>query len=207
MLLPAGDAPGADDTEEWVELVRVHDRFEADVTARFLDDHGVAVQTSGGANTALPMIGLTDIRLLVPRTELERALQVLAAMRGGDAERHPFRGVPPEPYEAPKASRKAPFAVMLALLVPIGAGHFYAGHTGAGAMLAGGIVGGFVGAYFGAHSLIYASMLLVLLDAALSPLAVRRHNRQDTPSEPAQRIGAISVVVAAYVFAVIVWRR
>ena len=30
--------------EDWVELVRVHDRFEADITVRFLDDHGVPVR-------------------------------------------------------------------------------------------------------------------------------------------------------------------
>jgi hypothetical protein len=192
--------------EDWVELVRVHDRFEADITVRFLDDHGVPVRTSGGANTALPMIGLTDMRILVPRDCADRAEQVLAAMRDGHAERHPFRDGPPEPYEAPKATRKAPFAVMLALLVPIGAGHFYARHSGAGAMLAAGIVGGLVGAYFGAHALLFASVILILLDAVLAPFAVRRHNRGEMPSDAAQRMGAVSIVVAAYVFSVIVWK-
>jgi hypothetical protein len=189
--------------EDWVELVRVHDRFEADITVRFLDDHGVPVRTSGGANTALPMIGLTDVRILVPSKDLDRAGQVLSAMRDGLAERHPFRDGPPEPYEAPTPTRKAPFAVALALLVPIGAGHFYARHTAAGAVLAGGILGCLVGAYFGAHALLCAGIALVCVDAVFSPFAVQRHNREQMPSDNTQRRGAFAVVAAAYVFAML----
>jgi hypothetical protein len=183
---------------EWVELLRVYDRFEADITVGFLRDHGVPVQTSGGANTALPMMGLSDVRILVPRADVERGAQALSAMNRGQADAHPFRDAPPEPYESPVVQRKALFATMLALLVPIGGGHFYARHGAAGTVLAGGIVGGFLGAYLG------ASALLVVLDALLSPLAVRRMNGDAVPGDGAQRSWAFAGVVAAYLFALLV---
>jgi hypothetical protein len=188
---------------DWVEIVRVHDRFEADVTADFLRDHGVPVQTAGGGSTALPMMGLTDLRILVPRADLERAGQVLEAMNRGAAETHPFRDAPPEPYEAPIAKRKPAFAVMLALLLPIGLGHFYARHGAAGTILAAGIMGGVVGARFGSPALVYASALLVVIDAVTSPFAVRRTNRGAASSEGAQRGWALAAVAAAYVLAFI----
>lgn len=186
---------------DWVEIVRVHDRFEADVTAGFLRDHGVPVQTAGGGSTALPMMGLTDLRILVPRGDLERAGQVLEAMKRGAADAHPFRDVPPEPYEPPVATRKAAFAVMLALLVPIGGGHFYARHGAAGAIFAAGVFGGVLGARFGIPALIYASALLVVIDAVTSPFAVRRTNRGAPSSEAAQRGWAFAAVAFAYVLA------
>jgi len=186
---------------DWVEIVRVHDRFEADVTAGFLRDHGVPVQTAGGGSTALPMMGLTDLRILVPRADLERAGQVLEAMKRGAAEAHPFRDAPPEPYEAPVAKRKAAFAVMLALLVPIGGGHFYARHGAAGTILAAGIIGGVIGARFGVPALVYASALIVVIDAVTSPFAVRRTNKGAPSSEGSQRGWALAAVAAAYVLA------
>jgi hypothetical protein len=186
---------------DWVEIVRVHDRFEADVTAGFLRDHGVPVQTAGGGSTALPMMGLTDLRILVPRADLERAGQVLEAMKRGAAEAHPFRDAPPEPYEAPVAKRKAAFAVMLALLVPIGGGHFYARHGAAGTLFAAGIIGGVLGARFGAPALVYASALLVVIDAVAAPFAVRRTNRGAASTEGSQRGWALAAVAAAYVLA------
>ena len=112
----------ADRTEEstdWVELMRVHDRFEAEITVKMLEDHEVPVRTYGGATTALPTIGLTDVRILVPRADHERAEQVLSAMRGGCADVHPFRDAPPEPYEAPVRRHRGPqlALAMLALTV------------------------------------------------------------------------------------------
>ncbi len=190
-----------DEEVDWVEIVRVHDRFQADVTAGFLRDHGVPVQTAGGGSTALPMMGLTDLRILVPRADLERAGQVLEAMKRGAAEVHPFRDAPPEPYEAPVARRKSLFAVMLAFLVPIGGGHFYARHGAAGTIFAAGIVGGVLGARFGVPALVYASALLVAIDAVTSPLAVRRTNQGAPSSEGAQRGWAFAAVAAAYVLA------
>ena len=195
-----------DEEVDWVEILRVHDRFESDVTVGFLRDHDVPVQTSGGANTALPMMGLTDLRILVPRADLERAAQVLTAMNRGQGDAHPFRDAPPEPYEPPVARRKALFATMLALLVPIGGGHFYARHGAAGTILAAGIVGGFLGARLGMFGLIYASVLLVVADAIAAPFAVRRSNRGDVPSEGTQRAWALAAVVGAYVVALAIGR-
>jgi hypothetical protein len=188
--------------DEWVEFLRVHDRLEAEITVRFLEDHGVAVQTAGGANTAIPTMGLTDVRILVPSDQAERAAQVLSAMRE-DTSKHPFRDAPAEPYDAPVATRKAAFAVMLALLVPIGAGHFYARHGAAGTILALGILGGFLASMLGWPSLIYMCGLLVIVDAVFAPLAVRRTNRGHVSSEPRQRAWAFAAVVAAWVLALV----
>ena len=52
------------DAMDWVELLRVHDRFQAEITVGMLEDHDVPVRTYGGATTALPAIGLTDVRIL-----------------------------------------------------------------------------------------------------------------------------------------------
>jgi hypothetical protein len=93
---------------DWVELLRVHDRLEAEITVGMLEDHDVPVRTSGGPTTALPTIGLTDVRILVPREDVKRAEEVLAAMRGGQSDVHPFRDAPPEPYEAPVRRRLGP---------------------------------------------------------------------------------------------------
>lgn len=200
------ESPPEEEAIDWVEILRVHDRFEADVTVAFLRDHDLRVQTSGGANTALPMMGLTDLRILVPRADIARAEQVLKAMKEGKAEGHPFRDAPPESYEPPVARRKAPFATLLALLVPIGGGHFYARHGAAGTILAAGIVGGFVGAMAGLPTLIYASAVLVAVDAVFAPFAVRRTNRDAVSPEGTQRGWAVLAVVGAYVAASILAR-
>jgi hypothetical protein len=94
--------------ESWVELLRVHDRFDAEITIDLLEDHEVPVRTYGGATSALPTIGLTDVRILVRSEDHERAGQLLEAMRGGRSDAHPFRDAPPEPYEAPVRRHHAP---------------------------------------------------------------------------------------------------
>jgi hypothetical protein len=109
--MPEDAVPSREHPTDWVELLRVYDRFEADITVGMLEDHGVPVRTAGGATTALPTIGLTDVRILVPRADQERAELVLAAMRGGRSDVHPFRDAPPEPYEAPVRKRHGPHLV------------------------------------------------------------------------------------------------
>jgi hypothetical protein len=187
-----------EDDGNWVELLRVHDAVEAEITARFLDDHGVSVRTFGGATSALPTIGLTDLRLLVPRAQVQAAEQALSAMRDGAGSLHPFRNAPPEPYDAPTARRKGPFAFVLALLVPVGAGHFYARHGAAGALFAAGVAGAFVGSTMGARWLAYAIPVLVAIDAVTSPFAVRRVNASRVPNDGRQRVWALGAVALAY---------
>jgi hypothetical protein len=108
------------DAAEWVELLRVHDRLEAEITVGILEDHEVPVRTYGGVTTALPTIGMTDVRILVPREDLERAGEVLAAMRGGLSEVHPFRDAPEEPYEPPVRRHHARHLVWAMVALTVG---------------------------------------------------------------------------------------
>jgi hypothetical protein len=151
-------------------------------------------------------LGLTDMRILVPRADLERAGQVLTALNRGHGDAHPFRDAPPDSYEPPTARRKAPFATILALLVPIGGGHFYARHGAAGTILAAGIIGGVAGARFDMAPLLYASLGLVLVDAVFAPFAVRRTNRGAVSSEGTQRAWALAAVAGAYLLALLMGR-
>jgi hypothetical protein len=109
-----------DDDAEWVELLRVHDRFEAEITVRMLEDHEVPVRTYGGATTALPTIGMTDVRILVPQEDLERAGEVLAAMRGGLSQVHPFRDAPEKPYEPPVRKHRTRHFVWAMVALTVG---------------------------------------------------------------------------------------
>ena len=203
-MVPADD--GGDGETEWVLVLQSHDPVEHDMARRFLTDHGIEVQSAGGATHAIPTIGLTDMRVLVPKRDALRAEEILRALDRGATDAHPFRdGASVEPYEAPVERRKWPFAVVLAVVVPIGAGHFYARHGAAGVVLAIGIVGSTVAA-MALHipALMKAAMLMVALDMVLSPFAVRRFNAGKVPTEGAQRLGALAMVAVASVVA-FVW--
>ncbi len=171
----------------------------------FLADHGIPVQRRGGATSALPTIGLTDVRIEVPEDMLAQAKEALVALREGKTDDHPFRGSQagaPESYQAPVEVRKWPYAVVLAFLVPIGAGHFYARHGAAGTIFAAGSVAAIVGAIIGMPSLLHAWMFIVVADAVLAPLAVRRFNARAVPSDGTQRAIAFGVLAAGFVVAI-----
>jgi hypothetical protein len=195
---------------EWVEIRRLHDPIAADIAARFLRDHHVPVRVHGGSTRALPAIGLTDIRLLVPEDDAARAVQVLEAMDLGSRSEHPFRGgrapgseSEDEPYEAPVARRNGAFAFVLAFLVPVGAGHFYARHGAAGIILAAGIVGAFLASILGYAPLARAPLILIALDAVLSPFAVRRFNSGHVPGAGVQTLVALAAVACAILVALV----
>jgi Putative prokaryotic signal transducing protein len=202
-----GDADEQPTTEaggdEWVLALQSHDPVEHEMALRFLSDHEIEVQASGGASRAFPSIGLTDLRILVAKRDAARAKEILRAMARGKASDQPFRdGVSGEPYEKPVERRKWPFAVVLAIVVPVGGGHFYARHGAAGVIFAMGILGSFVaGAAFGIPELGHAAVLMVLLDALASPLAVRRFNAGKVPTDGAQRLGALAAIAIANVVA------
>ena len=188
---------------DWIEVRRASSSVEADMVRDFLLDHGVRSAVNGDAGgTRLPwQHSMMDIRIVVAPQDVDDARAVLAAMVADTAE-HPFRGAPPAPKEddeeplVPHRSRVA--AAMLALLVPIGAGHFYARHGAAGTILCAGVVGSFLGIALGQRGLAVTWALLLAFDVIGSFFAVRRFNERRVPAEAVQRQVALGAVVVAF---------
>ena len=208
-MTSAGETDGQ---ETWVVLRHFDDAMEAEITLNFLRDHDVRVEVRGNSVNSATLnrfITVIDIRLVVPAEDLEHAQEVLTAMTS-EATEHPFRGARPPELAADEGADRAlvqrrhrSAAFILAILVPVAGGHFYARHTGAAIVLALGIVGSFLAAVMlGAPQLLIASAILVALDAVLSVLAVRRFNEGRVPTEAAQRAWAFAAVVIAWGMAI-----
>lgn len=193
-----------DEEDDWVEVRRFTDSIGADMIRDFLHEHDVRVAIRGNPQaTRMTWSATTDvIRIVVARADLEKANEALAAMTAGDA--HPFRGASPIDDEDDKGEtfvkpRSALGAAVLSLLVPIGAGHFYARHGAAGTVLCAGIVGSVLGIWFGGrYDLARAWGILVLIDMVGSIWAVRRFNQNRVPAERMQRGWAMVAVVLAF---------
>jgi hypothetical protein len=204
----------ADDVESqgpWVVLRHFDDAMDAEITLNFLRDHGVRVEVRGNSVNSATLnrfITVIDIRLVVPAEDLEHAKEVLTAMTS-EATEHPFRGARPPELALDEGAdrtlvqrRHRSAALILAILVPIAGGHFYARHTGAAIVLALGIVGSFLVALtLGSPQLLVASAILVALDATFSMRAVRRFNEGRIPDEATQRAWAFGAVVVAWALA------
>lgn len=210
----ADDAPkdlAPKDEGDWVEVRRATTPVEADMVRNFLRDHGVpsAINGDSGGTRLVWQQTMMDIRIVVAPSDLENAREVLAAMTADTAE-HPFRGAPPvaredeEPYVATRSMMAAP---MLAVLVPIGAGHFYARHGAAGTLLCAGIAGSFLGILLGHTELAVTWGILVAVDVVGSIVAVRRFNAQRVPPENVQRAWAIGAVLVAFAVGGFLGRR
>ena len=205
------DAFEAKDEGDWVEVRRATTPVEADMVRNFLRDHGVpsAINGDSGGTRLVWQQTMMDIRIVVAPSDLENAREVLTAMTAHTTE-HPFRGAPPvardeeEPYVATRSMMAAP---MLAALVPIGAGHFYARHGAAGTILCAGVAGSFLGIMLGHLELALTWGILVVVDIAGSVLAVKRFNAQRVPTESVQRGWAIGAVVIAFAIGAILGPR
>lgn len=202
MVEDAAEHFAAKDEGDWVEVRRATSPVEADMVRNFLRDHGVpsAINGDSGGTRLVWQQTMMDIRIVVAPSDLENAREILAAMTA-DTTEHPFRGAPPvlrdeeEPYVATRSMMAAP---MLAVLVPIGSGHFYARHGAAGTILCAGIAGSFLGILLGHLELAVTWGILVVVDVVGSVVAVRRFNAQRVPPETVQRSWAIAAVVVAF---------
>lgn len=190
------------DEGDWVEVRRATTPVEADMVRDFLRDHGVpsAINGDAGGTRLVWQQTMMDIRIVVAPGDLENAREVIAAMTA-DTTEHPFRGAPPvaiedeEPFVPTRSMMAAP---VLAVLVPIGAGHFYARHGAAGTILCAGVAGAFLGIMLGRLELAVTWGILVAVDVVGSVLAVKRFNAQRIPPENVQRAWAIGAVVLAF---------
>lgn len=198
-----------DDADDWVEVRRFADPIGAEMIRDFLADHDVRVAIRGNPQaTRMTWSQTSDvIRIVVARPDLEKAKEALEAMTAG--EQHPFRGPTPpreeeeeERVEAFVKPRSALAAAALALIVPIGAGHFYARHGAAGTILCAGMVGAILATFLSGEPAFFGAWgLLVLVDILGALFAVRRFNRKRVPSEGTQRRWAVGAVVLAFVAA------
>jgi Putative prokaryotic signal transducing protein len=195
------------DDDDWVEIGRFDDRIGAEMIRDFLADHDVRVALHGNPQaTRMTWSQTSDvIRIVVPRADLENAKEALEAMTAG--EQHPFRGPTParedDEDEARGATiekpRSASSALALAIIVPIGAGHFYARHGAAGIILCAGMLGAFLASIVGGQpAFLRAWGILVVVDAIGAFFAARRYNQRRVPPEGMQRTWAMAAVVLAF---------
>src|SRR5262249_22193540 len=141
--------------DAWVIIRRFDDPVEAEITQQFLRDHDVPVSVLGNSGATSILNRFTtvlDIRLTVPESRIDAAREELSELVAPLPD-HPSRGKSPAQGggEVLVKRKSAAAAFILACLVPIGGGHFYAQHTAAAAVLAAGIVGGYIGAIVGSR--------------------------------------------------------
>ena len=200
----------AEDEEDWVEIRRFTDRMGAEMIRDFLADHDVRVAIHGNPQaTRMTWSQTSDvIRIVVARADLEMAKEALEAMTAG--EQHPFRGPTPPPeadeeeerVENFEKSRSGLSAAVLALFIPIGAGHFYARHGAAGTILCVGMLGSFLAAAIAGERWFFSAWgILVVLDIIGSFFAVKRFNERRIPPDGVQRRWAAIAVAIAFIAA------
>ncbi len=206
--------------DEWVLLRRYDDGFEAELARNFLRDHGIAVGVRGnsGATSVINRFdSVLDVRLVVRREDLALAREALHAMEAPPACQgeepleemdivagHPYRAYAARGETMPRY-RRAAFA--LALVLPIGAGHFYAREETAGLVFAGSIAATLAAAaVLGERWLAAGWMLMALADAVGAVAAVRRHNAGAPLGRRAQALRASGAVMAAMLIAAVVAR-
>ena len=195
---------GGDDEGDWIEVRRVTDSIGADMIRDFLHEHDVRVAIRGNPQaTRMTWSQTSDVlRIVVAPGDLQKAKDALAAMTTESS--HPFRGAAPIEDDSERADRfvkprSAIGAAVLAVIVPIGGGHFYARHGAAGTVLAAGIVGAALGLVLaGRAELARTWALLVAVDMIGAFWAVRRFNAKRIPSEGTQRRWALVAVVLAF---------
>ncbi|RPI98723.1 MAG: DUF2007 domain-containing protein [Candidatus Aminicenantes bacterium] len=82
----------SENNDDLVEITRVFGPFEADLIKNFLDSHGIASIVRG--RTA-PFIypftvdGMAEFKVLVPKTDAEKARELIAALPAPDDDEGP----------------------------------------------------------------------------------------------------------------------
>jgi hypothetical protein len=195
---------------EWVVVRHYDDGLTAQIAVDFLRDHGVPVALRGnsGATAVLNRFDtVLDVRLVVQAEHRARALETLSALEDpgmpiesreelAPSSGHPYRDVTALDAGPMPRYKRAAFA--LALMLPIGAGHFYAGENVAGCVFAASIATLFGSAITtGSQQLFVAAMFVVVCDALTSRSAVDRHNRAEPSDSRSQGLRAAACVAFA----------
>ncbi len=208
---------------EWVLLRRYDDGLAAQIALDFLRDHGVPVALRGnsGATAVLNRFDtVLDVRLVVREEHLAHALEALSALEAPGApiespeelvpvSGHPYRDASERAEEVRPRYKRAAFA--LALMLPIGSGHFYAGESVAGSIFASAIAACALAAITmrsdaASHVFGLAAIFVVACDALGSRAAVARHNARTPASFTSQAVRALAGVALAIACAALLRR-
>ncbi|MGZ5486928.1 MAG: putative signal transducing protein [Candidatus Aminicenantales bacterium] len=79
--------PPQDDDSDLIELTRVYGPFEADLIKNFLESHGIASIIRGRMAPGIypfTVDGLAEFKVLVQKSDLEKARDLIAAMPAPD---------------------------------------------------------------------------------------------------------------------------
>jgi hypothetical protein len=207
---------GRRNSGEWVVVRHYDDGLAAQIALDFLREHGVpvAVRGNSGATAILNRFDtVLDVRLVVRERHVPLALEALSALEspGTPIETndellpmsgHPYRDTHEAEVEVRSRYRRAAFA--LALMLPIGSGHFYAGEDVAGSVLAAAIAA-CAACAVALHDdrFIVAAMFVVACDALTALSAVDRHNAGAPASARGQALRAGACVALAAVCALL----
>jgi len=195
---------------EWVVVRRYDDGLAAQIAMDFLRDHGVPVALRGnsGATAVLNRFDtVLDVRLVVQTEHLTQALETLSALESPGTpiesreELAPLSGHPYRDTEAGGTDRMPRYkraAFALALMLPIGSGHYYAGEAVAGVVFSCAIAS-LLGASFIVRSErpLVAAIFVVACDALTSLSAVDRHNAGKASERGSQALRAAGCVAFA----------
>ncbi len=192
-------ASEASEEQDWIEIRRGESPVTTDMISDFLRDHDIRVLVRGNTKaTRLPWQseGNTVLRIAVHPGDVEKAREALEAF---DAKAEPSAGKEEKEEEKYVQKRSALGAAFLGIVLPIGAGHFYARHGAAGTILCAGMIGSVLGMWFGGHwELARAWGILVAIDIVAARWAVKRFNEGRVPPESTQRGWALAAVVLAF---------
>ena len=191
------------EVEETEILVRLTDAVEAGALAELLEAEGIAVATPGlHHRSMLGMVGAyVEIVVRVPRADLARAREILAAQHTSDG----AASTAPDDDDAPRTDRLARIAVFAAVTLTFGSGHFYARRNRAGAILLA-LEGATIALAFAMPPFAYAILGIVVADVVGSTLSITADQRGVPPPTlarlaPLVAIAAILAVPAVRAFA------
>lgn len=204
---PRDVATDDEHVDDWVVLRTFDEPMLARMTLDFLRDHAIPVQVRGDSPDGVRnLYSPFDMRIAVPRARLDEAREALDALTAEAATETPFRGpLPPEELrddeaaKLPQRKKQPAFAAVLAFLVPLGAGHFYAEHNQTGLVVVAGLVLSVGLLVSGAAPAGAVFLALVVLDGVFGFFAVRRFNEGRVPPVGRQRLRGLGLVLGGVV--------
>jgi hypothetical protein len=184
-----------DTADPFVRLTTARDNVETMGIRSLLESEGIDVFVQGEHHRALEgaLLGaFVELVVMVRRSDLDDARELLeeaqyaehlpaeevAVDQIDDASIHRFRAQSPDEHRPSLRRPRPALAILLAVLVPLGAGHFYVGKRGIGIVLGALLVLDWI-LFFRGWNVTFAVLALVGIDALGAAVSARRAGQRD----------------------------